>query len=274
MATKPVTYPQQIADLKTQLEQKDEQIAKLIEARDTIPLLNDEIGRLTGELAAKSKKDSQETGASKAQQTDLLQRAESAEAREKHLQTEGKRLRETVSYLESQIDLLGKNEFKIKDLQSRIDFLNSEIQTMNLRTTQQNQHRIDTINQLNQQLEQQANELKVLRMSNAQAGKLLERYQQHGDERVGPLEKQKEIDALTIANLMSRLDATNKAYETLRKDAFARIKSLEDMTEKQAGTIRELTIQRDRYAGMVKQFQDAVANESNNLSHLREIVGG
>jgi chromosome segregation ATPase len=274
MATKPVTYPQQIQNLKGQLEQKDEEIRKLHEAVDSIPLLNDEISKLSAKLATGSQQASQNAGATKAQTTDLLQRAESAEKALRAAQAANRTLQQDTATLEQRIDLLGQNEVKLKNLQTKIEFLTGELQNANLRRATVSQQFNDQLTEMQGRLDLQSIELRNLRLITAQQLKTIERYQQHGDERIGPLEKRHENDKALLARVTLNRDTISNEYTRLEKEARSRIKALETTTEKQAGTIRELTIQRDQYLKQITQFQAAVANEANNLSHLREIVGG
>lgn len=79
MATKPQTYPQQIQELKAQLEHKDQELNDALQKLSFVEEMQNEITHLNGQLQARSEEDRQGAVNNKAQWTDLEQRATSAE---------------------------------------------------------------------------------------------------------------------------------------------------------------------------------------------------
>lgn len=148
VVTKPQTYPEKIQALNSLVSQQEETIVRLEKQVAGIPALNNEIESLKGKLLASSKEDTQETGASKAKQTDLVQRAESAEQALRNYQTVNIELRKQVEALESQLDLLGKNELKLVDLNNKNQMLVAQLQEANNRHTRATTNSSDKIKEL------------------------------------------------------------------------------------------------------------------------------
>src|ERR1700754_1818601 len=107
MADKPKTYPQQIQELKEQLE------SALIDKEDAerhasfIPELQSEIADLKAQLAATSKEDSQYASNFKAKTVDLEQRAVSAEQGLRNLKAANDTQQQEIVSLRQQLEILG-----------------------------------------------------------------------------------------------------------------------------------------------------------------------
>jgi len=134
MADKPKTYAQQVQELKDAIAQKDEQIAELLEKVSFITEMQDEIAHLRGVLEAKGDSDQRYVASNKAQLTDAIQRAESAEQGLRNAQAKIKELENLKQGLESQLDILGherdKNrgkDDKIIQLQEALQFENMQV---------------------------------------------------------------------------------------------------------------------------------------------------
>lgn len=208
MATKPQTYPEKIQALKTENEQlkSDLQDAnEVIAARDN---MLEELAMLRGKVAELSREDRQESVASKAQFTDLQQRAESAEKTAQALRQENAQLEVTISQLDSQLDLLGKERFKAQDLDRKNQTLAEELKTAN--------HRVLSLSNLVREnetnsaaaLERASHEVNALRAINNRFAEQLSTQTAEAEDRVRKLtehiaKQEAAIDRLNSVNLIN-----------------------------------------------------------------------
>jgi chromosome segregation ATPase len=161
----PKTYPQQVAELKQDKEVLQGQVEDLKRQVESFAEVRERVSELELQLAEATRLAGQGYG-TKAEWNDLKQRAEGNEAAVAHYKKEHAQALQAIEQLESQLDLFGKQSYRLKDLENEKAFLAGELQTANLRTAQGNQQATDQITQLQQALDSQSAELRNLRMMN------------------------------------------------------------------------------------------------------------
>lgn len=105
MADKPKTYPQQIQELKEQLEVKDQALNEALQRLSFVEEMQEEIAHLRERLEQAEKANQQSGVSSKAQWTDLEQRATSAEQGLRNAQAKITELETIRQALESQLNV-------------------------------------------------------------------------------------------------------------------------------------------------------------------------
>lgn len=161
----PKTYPQQVADLKAEKQELLDQNSKLQEQLALVPELQEELKFVKGELEKALALKDRSVG-TQAEWNDLKQRADGNESLVNDLRARNKGILEYAGRLESQLDLLGKDQFKIKDLENKLEFLAEELKTANTRVAQGNQQKQDEINSLNAALQSQSAQIRSLSLAN------------------------------------------------------------------------------------------------------------
>ncbi len=163
MADKPKTYPQKIQELQEQLELKDNQIAELLQLNSFIDELKTEVNFLKQKLSDKDKLLQSGSVNSKAQNTDLLQRAESAEQGLRNLQSLNKDLQSDKDILVQQLDILGLERDKNRGKDDKINLLAEELKAANMKVAALNQQLRDTYQGHNELYAKQEKEVLYLR---------------------------------------------------------------------------------------------------------------
>lgn len=161
----PKTYPQQVADLKAEKQELLDQNSKLQEQLALVPELQEELKFVKGELEKATALKDRSVG-TQAEWNDLKQRADGNESQVNDLHARNRGILEYAGRLENQLDLLGKDQFKIKDLEKKLEFLAEELKTANARVAQGNQQKQDEIIELTKALESQSNKVRDLMMNN------------------------------------------------------------------------------------------------------------
>jgi chromosome segregation ATPase len=173
MADKPKTYAQQVQELKDQLTEKDEQLADAKQKLSSIPVLQNEISELKARLEAGIQADNHNGALIKAQQTDLEQRAVSAEQGLRNLQALSKSQIDQITSLEQQLDIAGAERDKNLGMQRKVELLSEELKTSNLRIATAQQQLRDLRVESNEAIARQEKEVLYLReLTKAQAARL------------------------------------------------------------------------------------------------------
>lgn len=136
MADKPKTYAQQVHELKDIIVQKDEQIAKLQGNPALVTELQTKVADLEAELAARVRQDSQQNSSGKAQLTDAIQRAESAEQGLRNAQAKLRELEDLKGQLESQVNVFAMEADKTVGKDKKITALEETIKSLNFQVLQ------------------------------------------------------------------------------------------------------------------------------------------
>lgn len=144
MADKPRTYPQQIQDLKLELEQKDAQLNKALQDLSLLPDLQEELVHLRAQLELANSGNSIAARTEKAQKNDLEQRASSAEQTVRNLQVINRGLVQENEALIQQVDTLGRELNSHKGKDQKIYLLNEDLRKLN-----------ETVAALNQRIREQ-----------------------------------------------------------------------------------------------------------------------
>jgi chromosome segregation ATPase len=163
MAEKPKTYAQQVQEMKDQLVQKDEQINELLQKQSFIEEMQAEIAHLREQISFDNKTGQQTTVSNKAQLTDAIQRAESAEQGLRNLQAASKRQIDQINALEQQLDIAGAERDKNLGKEQKIQLLSEELKTSNLQIATLNQQLRDVRQEQNEGFARQEKEIMYLR---------------------------------------------------------------------------------------------------------------
>jgi chromosome segregation ATPase len=163
MADKPKTYPQQVQELKQQLEEAITDREDALRQASFIPELQDKISELNAQLAARAAQDQSSSVNTKAQTTDLIQRAESAEQGLRNLQAAHMDLKAENAGLEQQLDILGAERDKNRGKDDKLNLLSEELKSSNLRVVSLSQQLRDTQQGHNEAYARQEKEIIYLR---------------------------------------------------------------------------------------------------------------
>jgi chromosome segregation ATPase len=163
MADKPKTYPQQVQELKQQLEDAITERNNALTQASFIPEMQQEISALNAQLAARADQDNSTRINTKAQNTDLLQRAESAEQSNRNLQRQIRSLDSELSALKEALDIAGKERDKSLGKEEKIQLLVEELKNSNLRVSAMHQQLRDQQVATNEAIAQQEKEVLYLR---------------------------------------------------------------------------------------------------------------
>jgi chromosome segregation ATPase len=163
MADKPKTYPQQVQELKQQLEEAITDREDALRQASFIPELQDKISELNAQLAARAAQDQSGSVNTKAQTTDLIQRAESAEQGLRNLQAAHMDLKAENASLEQQLDILGAERDKNRGKDDKLNLLSEELKSSNLRVVSLSQQLRDTQQGHNEAYARQEKEIIYLR---------------------------------------------------------------------------------------------------------------
>lgn len=165
MTSKRQTYPEQIQDLKEQLQQKDELIAKFEGGDNVIAGLKAQIADLEARLQAGIKADHHNAVSGKSQLTDAVQRAESAEQGIRNLQNRNRDLEQLKESLEAQINVLAMEVDKTIGKDKKLIAFEEVVKTQNLQILQLQQRITDIATEKDAQiseLERNARDWKAL----------------------------------------------------------------------------------------------------------------
>lgn len=173
MADKPKTYAQQVHELKDQLAQKDEQIAKLMENPALIHVLQQENAELKARLEAGIQADNHNAATDKARTNDLIQRAESAEQGLRNAQNQISALQDLQRQLETQLNLVSVEADKTIGKDKKITALEEHIKNQNFELSRIQQQYRDFVTETNEASAKQEREVIYLRaLTRAQVDKL------------------------------------------------------------------------------------------------------
>ena len=173
MADKSKTYPMQIQELKEQLTEKTDQLNEALQRLSFVEEMQGEISHLRDQLANTGRSDTKVYAETQAKMTDLQQAADSNAAIAKQYMNKSKDLEQQVEQLESQLDLLGKERFKVIDTQSKLDLTSESLKTANLQIINLNNRLREVAGEKEKIIEQQSRELQTLRMRTATQEKIL-----------------------------------------------------------------------------------------------------
>lgn len=163
MADKPKTYAQQVQELKQQLEDALTDKNEAERQASFIPELQEEIAELKSVIAAWEEQ-SRVSGVNiKAQNTDLLQRAEQAELALRNRANLLKDYQAEKEGLLQQIDILENERLKHKGKDEKILMLHEELQKSNLRVAAAQQQVKDQQVATNEAIAQMEKEVIYLR---------------------------------------------------------------------------------------------------------------
>jgi chromosome segregation ATPase len=175
MADKPKTYAQQVQELKEEREQLLTTIADLERQTSFIPELQDKISELNAQLAAHADRDRNSMVNDKAQLTDTIQRAESAEQGLRNAQSHIAALQNLKEQLENQLNVMAVEADKTIGKDKKITALEEEIKRGNLKVATIQQQYRDLQLQFNESVAGLEKETMYLReLTRAQAARLAE----------------------------------------------------------------------------------------------------
>lgn len=163
MAEKPKTYAMQVQELKDQLQQKDDRIAELLQENSFFEEMRAEIAHLKEELAFKDQQLQSGSVNSKAQNTDLVQRAEQAEQANRNAQTAHKNALQENAVLQEQIDILEHERLKNRGKDEKILLLHETLKDSNLRVAALQQQVKDKEVEFNEAIARMEKEIIYLR---------------------------------------------------------------------------------------------------------------
>lgn len=169
----PKTYPQQIQDLKAEKQELQDQIDRLTAQLSSLPELQAIVEDLNGQLAAKSKEDSQNTGASQAQLTDANQRANAEAARSRRLTDENTRLAHANGEMLNRIEAATHSSDDLRLKEQQIQDMREEFMALAADATRKQQSLLDRNVQLVTEIESASNELRNLRLATQRNEKIL-----------------------------------------------------------------------------------------------------
>lgn len=173
MADKPKTYPQQIQELKQQVEDKEAFLASMSDNQLLAIELQKRVTELEAQLAVSQAAGTNSVRSDKAFVTDLEQRAVSAEQGIKNLNARINELIALNAQLEQQLDILGTERDKNLGKNDKIIFLQEQIQQQNFQILTLNQRLKDLAQEKDVLIESLGKELRQLRqLTTAQENKI------------------------------------------------------------------------------------------------------
>lgn len=173
MAEKPKTYPQQIQELKQQLEDAITDKHEAERQASFIPELHQEIADLKDKLAANQNQATQNVRTDKAVLNDLEQRAVSAEQGLRNVQAANNQLKAQIQELESALQLASARENLSAGLVEKVKSLTEDLNKANARVVTINQFLRDKDAEVQSNLDSVQNELRTLRMQNQALSRLV-----------------------------------------------------------------------------------------------------
>lgn len=175
MADKPKTYAMQVQELKDIIVQKDERINELLQQNSVIQELQQEVVYLRGQVETKSKVDNTVTASNKAQLTDVIQRAESAEQGVRNLQAKIRDLEALKEQLESQLNIMAMEVDKSMGKDKKVVALEDHIKAQNFKIANVQQQLRDLQVETNEHTARMEKEIIYLRdLARVRQNKLVE----------------------------------------------------------------------------------------------------
>lgn len=173
MPDKPKTYPQQILELKTQLEDAKTNEADALRQASFIPELQQEIDTLKGQLEAVSKEDLSAGALRQAQQTDLQQQIDSNVELARQSALVNQRLTAENQQLLNRLDAIGDTDVRLNQKDADIESLKHALMEANTVLIQRQQQFRDAMADTDTALESQSRELQTLRMAKVTSDRIL-----------------------------------------------------------------------------------------------------
>jgi chromosome segregation ATPase len=169
----PKTYPQQIADLKTERQQLTDEVEKLRGQIAHIDSLNQEIERLQGALADSSKIDSQDFVGLQAKLNDANQKADEQAARNRRLTDENSRLAHVNGGLHNGLEKLEHLRETLETKDRTIAELEEKYKVLTQNALNRQRGLAEQAAEITAQLEAQSGQLRELRLAKQRDDRIL-----------------------------------------------------------------------------------------------------
>lgn len=202
MATKPQSYPEKIQALNAQLAERDEELNKLRHTLQEYAGVTKERDEFKTALEELKSIDQANVGTNKAAFTDMQQRAESAEQALRKLQTINEQYQKHLEAVDSQIDLLGKEQLKAQQLERNNNLLAEELKQVNVRLVNAQTRMTEVAREKDAEIEQLRKNYTGLSNAHQKLGEQVNELQINAEQKVIDLKKQVQelTDALRVAN--------------------------------------------------------------------------